>query len=231
MFKLAIQAPAIAALLSVVGISGVQAKEGSSTKRKTEGKEKYSDKEHAPRLKDEAQALAKWQASPMSLHTAYNALNGDTAAITPKPLKEIIAIVDDDAYRLELFKAIKAETATTVISDEDKELMKREIFEMANYAKIVRGQLLETLAEIRKNKSKYLDEEDRNEILQAMREGSFNRNNNHDDEHHKKDGNKKDNKQDKQLKHNKNDKRDKKHNKKDGKKMHMQDTDTDADNG
>jgi len=175
--KLALQASGFVALFALAAISGIRA--ATEGKKGTQTKNTKREKLYKGIARDKA--LEKWQEGPSSLQTAYDALKGDATAI--KPLKDIAAIDDDDAHRLELFKVIKAETDSTPVSEEDKAIVKKEVLEMANYVRVSKGQVLELLGEMDKQDSKYLDDDDIREIRHAMSEGSFE---DHDDKKDKK---------------------------------------------
>ena len=172
--KLALQSSGFVALFALAGISGIRAETEAKSKHESKDKQaKKSKNKKKDNHEARDKALAKWQEGPSSLQTAYDALKGDATAITPKSLKDIDAIADDDAHRLELFKVIKAETDSTPVSEEDKAIVKKEVLEMANYARVSKGQVLELLGEMDKRDSKYLDDDDIREIRHAMSEGSF----------------------------------------------------------
>ena len=180
--KLALQASGFVALFALAAISGVRATDGKKkpvSKHESKGTPPHKKGTHKKLdNKDEVRtkALLKWQAGTSSLQTAYDALKGDATAITPKPLKDIGAIADDDDHRLALFKVIKAETDTTTVSNDDKAIFKKEVLDMAIYARVSKGQVLELLGEMDKRDSKYLNDADMREIRHAMSENSFGEN-------------------------------------------------------
>jgi len=220
--KLALQASGFVALFALALTGNSFAKED---KNKHHGKDhhEHSEKERERFHEQEEEALKKWQEGPLSLEAAYDKSKGDPATVVVEPLDKVIAETDDDVRRLGIFKIIKTEDpAAAAPSEADKEKFKKELADMVIDAKKSKGHLFEILAEMSKNKSKYLTEDELREIRHSIFEDSVDVHHGHKDKHHKHD------KKDKKDKKNKKDKHDK-HNKKDKKNKKDKDEDDDKD--